>query len=84
MTKPGTGLSSSPGKTITHRFNPMVDSFRSTNSSGEFHSCKNDRNVDDDQAHALYIAAKQRTKPGSPDIVMSKPLPPKSKRTNKP
>lgn len=83
MIKPGGGLSSSPGKIVTHRCNPMIDSFRSTNSDSEFHSCKNDRNVDDEQAHALYIAAKQRTKPDSPDILAAKLPPTQPKRTNK-
>lgn len=67
---------------VTHRFNPIVDSSRSSNPNSEYHSCKNDRNVDDEQAHALYIAAKQRTKPDSPNNLNSK-VPLKLIRVNK-
>ena len=56
----------SPGKMMTHRF-PSTDELH-----GDFHSCKNDGNVDEEQARALFLASKQRSKP-----------PTKMKRINK-
>jgi hypothetical protein len=42
---------------MTHRFAPKVDQ------DLDFHSCTDDKNVDDEQAHALYLASKERSKP---------------------
>jgi len=67
----------SPGKMMTHRFVPKI-----SENNLDFYPCKNDGNVDDDQAHALYLASKQRGKGGSQDLSNSRPTT-KMKRINK-
>lgn len=58
---------------ITHRFIPQIDNTRSPDDDLDFHSCKNDGNVDDDEAHALFLASKQRKKANSQDYSELKP-----------
>jgi len=62
---------------MTHRFVPKI-----LENDLEFHPSKHDGNVDDDEAHALYLASKQREKSGSQDLSNSRPTT-KMKRINK-
>jgi len=63
---------------MIHRFSSNLMDYRSSNPNFDFHPCKNDGNVDDDQAHALYLASKQRISDNSQDLSNLK-----LKRTNK-
>jgi hypothetical protein len=63
-------------------FTSRLDQPRSLDETSDFHSCKNDRNVDDDQAHKLYIAAKQHSGRNSQDLTNAKPIT-KMKRVSK-
>jgi hypothetical protein len=53
--------SPSAGKMVTHRFPSTLNVPGANNDDFDFYSCKNDKNVDDEQAHALFLASKQRT-----------------------
>ena len=67
---------------VTHRFPPKVNKPRSFDYTGPFHPEKTDGNVDSEQAHALYLAFKERTKDNSQDPSNSK-LTPKMNKTSK-
>ena len=60
---------------VTHRFPLKADDSRFPDPILPFHPCQDDDgNVDNEQAHALYLASKQRTKDNSQqDVPNSKP-----------
>jgi hypothetical protein len=71
-----------PGKMMARLAVPKVVDFMIPENNLDFYPSKNDGNVDDDQAHALYLASKQREKSGSQDSSNSRPTT-KMKRINK-
>ncbi|CAF3555497.1 unnamed protein product [Rotaria sordida] len=58
----------SPGKIMKHRFLTQVNNPGTFNQSFETYQSRNDGCVDDDQARALFLAYKQRSKDDSKDF----------------
>jgi hypothetical protein len=57
---------------ITHRFPPRFNNPRSFDHKSPFHPFKTDGNVDNEQARALYLASKERSKDNLQDLSKSK------------
>ncbi|CAF2754090.1 unnamed protein product [Rotaria sp. Silwood2] len=66
----------SPGRMMTHRLHPKVNNSTALANSFEMYQCRNEGNVDDDQARALFLAQRQRFKDDSKDSSNVKPTTP--------